>query len=99
MKIVTRGLGNVSDRLSFCEFELAQMMPGSDAFVVDSGRDPGVEWPLAAPFPSSPAALRILSGSGDVNSAMRRSRFAHYVLPLLLAVLAVALPASAEWKE
>jgi hypothetical protein len=30
---------------------------------------------------------------------MTRSRFAHYVLPLLLAVLAVALPASAEWKE
>jgi hypothetical protein len=30
---------------------------------------------------------------------MTRSRFAHYVLPLLLAVSAVALPASAEWKE
>ncbi len=30
---------------------------------------------------------------------MTRSRFAHFVLPLLLAVLAVALPASAEWKE
>jgi hypothetical protein len=30
---------------------------------------------------------------------MTRSRFAHYVLPLLLAVSVVALPASAEWKE
>ena len=30
---------------------------------------------------------------------MTRSRFAHFVLPLLLAVLVVALPASAEWKE
>jgi hypothetical protein len=54
---------------------------------------------VAAPFLSSPAALRIRSGSGDVDFAMTRSRFAHFVLPLLLAVLAVALPASAEWKE
>jgi hypothetical protein len=38
---VTRGLENVSGRLSFCEFGLAQMMPGSNALLVDSGRDQG----------------------------------------------------------
>jgi hypothetical protein len=33
MKIVTGGLGNVSGRLSFCEFGLIQMIRKSNAFV------------------------------------------------------------------
>jgi hypothetical protein len=37
--------------------------------------------------------------SGDLNSAMTRSRFAHFPLALLLVILMIALPASAEWKE
>jgi len=47
--------------------------------------------------PLLPPASRILLG--DVNPAMTHPRFAHRRLALLLVILAVALPASAEWKE
>jgi hypothetical protein len=47
--------------------------------------------------PLLPPASRILLG--DVNPAMTHPRFADRRLALLLVILVVALPASAEWKE